>query len=691
MRGASRGALALAWCATLTMPALSAPLGTPIPSASVRDRVRWSRPADGPALNAVLGARLRESRDRRDSLAAWTTALKDTLLRPYALRRVAALRLAGGDSTGADGAWASLARDRSLWQWEALRSRSDLAQARGATARADSLLAAAGRDDWPDEDRAAWLARRVELRLALGDSATAMTFAGQMIVRYPSSSRTTGSLRILEALHAARGDSLSLDEEALAAEVDRLRGRGESAAARLRRSARGASGPIAAARYLRLARVLRELRRFSEARDAVSASMNANETTEGLVAGLLERARIHRDTGAESDALHAFSEARRLEPPAATEVSWERARFFEGRGQWKSARNDYAHVAADTGSRRPDASLRAGLMSLASGEPAEALAWFARGDSEAARFWHGVTLRRTRRASGDSLLSALAGMPGYTFYRSAARDTLGQRGWPGSGITPPLAPPEPGIRLASLLDQLGCHEDAAFVLDRLAARDPRLVRSSANAVDPTPGVWLAGAAAAYRDDRPRHAIRFAQRAATLVSQGPDSLAWAVSPWLYPPAYDSLFAAWPESAATGRLDRSLLQAVAWKESHFDPRARSRSDALGLLQLKRPAVTDVAGWFREKAPSDAALADPALNLRYGAEYLQRLLTRFDRDLPLALAAYNAGPTVAKRWTRLRALGGDALACEEIDYPETQDYVKTILAVRQAYRELRPTLAP
>ena len=96
------------------------------------------------------------------------------------------------------------------------------------------------------------------------------------------------------------------------------------------------------------------------------------------------------------------------------------------------------------------------------------------------------------------------------------------------------------------------------------------------------------------------------------------------------------------------------------------------------------------LRERVPSEAALADPALNLKYGARYLEWLLRRFDGNLPLALAAYNAGPTVAKRWTRLRAAGGDALACEEIDYPETQDYVKTILAVRQAYRELRPTLA-
>jgi soluble lytic murein transglycosylase len=133
-------------------------------------------------------------------------------------------------------------------------------------------------------------------------------------------------------------------------------------------------------------------------------------------------------------------------------------------------------------------------------------------------------------------------------------------------------------------------------------------------------------------------------------------------------------------------------VAWKESRFDPAARSRSDALGLFQLKRAAVIDVAGLLHEPVPPDSALLDPALNLRYGARYLGWLLGRFSGNLPLALAAYNAGPTTAKQWTRLRAIGGDALACEEIDRPETQDYVKTILAVRQAYLELRPrTVSP
>jgi soluble lytic murein transglycosylase len=152
-------------------------------------------------------------------------------------------------------------------------------------------------------------------------------------------------------------------------------------------------------------------------------------------------------------------------------------------------------------------------------------------------------------------------------------------------------------------------------------------------------------------------------------------------WLYPPAFDSLFSTYPESTAVDVPDRSLLRAVAWQESRFDVRARSRSAARGLLQLKREAAADVARWLHEKPPPDSALFDPALNLRYGSRYLGRMMQRFPGNLPLALAAYNAGPSVAARWGRLRRIGGDAMVCEEISRPETEDYVKSILSARQA----------
>jgi soluble lytic murein transglycosylase len=74
-----------------------------------------------------------------------------------------------------------------------------------------------------------------------------------------------------------------------------------------------------------------------------------------------------------------------------------------------------------------------------------------------------------------------------------------------------------------------------------------------------------------------------------------------------------------------------------------------------------------------------------VRYGAAYLAGLLRQFDGRVTPALAAYNAGVRAATRWDAAGHRWGEAMQCESIAYPETQDYVKGILAARAAYREM------
>ena len=687
-------ALALAACLGSGGAAIAQPMAAPGGDGHAA-RVMWNRPVrppPAPRRYAALAGRLRAASSAAESLAAWRTAARDSILRPYVLLRIARLEAALGDSARAEATWLALAAERSPWQWEALRARAEILKARGRAARADSLLEQAERGEWTDGERAEWLARRVELRATLGDSSGAATFAAQMIGRYPSDPRAPAALRTLESVRAARGDSLTANELVNASAVELTRGRKAEAVARLARAARRNPDP---ALQLRRARLLRELARFREAREATTAALKVSRFAEETLAVRIERARILRDQGDVPGALRAFTDAARRAPGGGPEARWERARLLEQQGEWSAARNEYARVAEIRRGSDEGSMFRAGLMSLAAGQTATARNWFARGSGEDSRFWCGVMRRKLKDPRGDSLLRALAEIPGYTFYRAAARETLALSGWGGTGPRTAPASREPGLAIAQGLDALGCGGDAAWVMDRWAGGDRRLT-ALARGAEPSAGDWLAASASAYRGGHPRQAIRFASRAATRAGSGrpgsaPEGGDWQISPWLYPPAYDSLFAAYPDSAGARPIERSLLRAVAWKESRFDPVARSRSDAIGLLQLKRPAVTDVSRWLREAPPSDSELADPAVNLRYGARYLERMVVRFDGDLPLALAAYNAGPTVARRWTRLRTMGGDALACEEIDYPETQDYVKTILAVRQAYRELRPAFAP
>ncbi|MGH7229681.1 MAG: lytic transglycosylase domain-containing protein [Nitrospiraceae bacterium] len=81
----------------------------------------------------------------------------------------------------------------------------------------------------------------------------------------------------------------------------------------------------------------------------------------------------------------------------------------------------------------------------------------------------------------------------------------------------------------------------------------------------------------------------------------------------------------------RLDPALLRAVVKAESDFDPRAVSRKGAAGLMQL----MPHTAAHHRVADPFD-----PIQNIRAGARQLRRLVNRYDGNLPLALAAYNAG---------------------------------------------------
>ena len=94
-----------------------------------------------------------------------------------------------------------------------------------------------------------------------------------------------------------------------------------------------------------------------------------------------------------------------------------------------------------------------------------------------------------------------------------------------------------------------------------------------------------------------------------------------------------------AAASDRhqLSPRLIEAVAWRESRFDPNAVSPRGARGVMQLM-PGAARLVG-------VDAG--DPAANIDGGAAYLARMMRRFDGDLTLALAAYNAGPGAVTRY--------------------------------------------
>jgi soluble lytic murein transglycosylase-like protein len=93
-----------------------------------------------------------------------------------------------------------------------------------------------------------------------------------------------------------------------------------------------------------------------------------------------------------------------------------------------------------------------------------------------------------------------------------------------------------------------------------------------------------------------------------------------------------------AAGLYKIEAALLHAVISVESGYDPKALSKRGASGLMQLMP---------LTAKRYGVANAFDPAENVRAGAQYLNDLLKVFDNDLPLALAAYNAGETAVLKY--------------------------------------------
>ncbi|MFW2403698.1 MAG: lytic transglycosylase domain-containing protein [Gammaproteobacteria bacterium] len=91
-----------------------------------------------------------------------------------------------------------------------------------------------------------------------------------------------------------------------------------------------------------------------------------------------------------------------------------------------------------------------------------------------------------------------------------------------------------------------------------------------------------------------------------------------------------------SANAHGLPETLLLAVARGESDFEATAKSKADAYGVMQILWPATANDLGIHRL-----SQLFDPCTNIDAGSRYLKQLLTRYEGNLHLALAAYNYGP--------------------------------------------------
>ena len=141
-----------------------------------------------------------------------------------------------------------------------------------------------------------------------------------------------------------------------------------------------------------------------------------------------------------------------------------------------------------------------------------------------------------------------------------------------------------------------------------------------------------------------------------------------------------FDVWIERAAVRfKVDPDLIRAVIAVESKGRADARSKAGARGLMQLMPPTGREMAERIGVGVIDDDQLFEPGLNILIGTAYLRAQLDGFDNDLPLALAAYNAGPGNARRWIRTDPDATTAEVIERHGFDETRAYVKKVMAYR------------
>ncbi|MGZ5847318.1 MAG: transglycosylase SLT domain-containing protein [Ramlibacter sp.] len=133
-----------------------------------------------------------------------------------------------------------------------------------------------------------------------------------------------------------------------------------------------------------------------------------------------------------------------------------------------------------------------------------------------------------------------------------------------------------------------------------------------------------------------------------------------------------------------LDPAYVYGLIRQESRFVMDARSSVGASGLMQVMPTTARWTARKLGIQGFTPDQLTDRQTNIMIGTGYLKLVLDSFDGSMPLAAAAYNAGPTRPRAWRNGPVLEA-AVWAENVPFPETRDYVKKVLANSTLYAAL------
>ncbi|HET9954617.1 MAG TPA: lytic transglycosylase domain-containing protein [Polyangiaceae bacterium] len=419
-----------------------------------------------------------------------------------------------------------------------------------------------------------------------------------------------------------------------------------------------------------------------------AAALNANHRPEWLFysARALERA---QDT-VRARALYARVQ-KFPNSSFADHAEYRTAQILYSESQFAAAAQAYDRYLANRGRRarfEKDARDERAIAWLASGKPGLAAREFrefsrtAREARERARYTEleGLALSRmgAAEAAKQRWLDVVHSYP-LSFAAATAAARLASQ---GAAVAPPEAPSSTGSEAATprlpvevaLLHRIGLDREAE---QALALLEPGLRRNFAARSDEALCALYGRLAPAARR------FRIGQGAAQTdeLNRLPSNDRRWLWECVYPRPYGSLI---QQVADEHSLEPDLLYAIMRQESSFRPDVTSPAQAVGLLQLM-PATAARLAQELGIPQADLDLKQPYLNVRLGARYVRKLLDAMSGNIPLAVAAYNAGPAAVARWLDGAGDLGLDVFVARIPYEETRTYVERVVSNLSRYRYL------
>lgn len=290
---------------------------------------------------------------------------------------------------------------------------------------------------------------------------------------------------------------------------------------------------------------------------------------------------------------------------------------------------------------------------------------------ERALYWYGRTLwaMKDEKGAAKAFASLIAEYP-HGFYALSYKREAKIKEDEFLSLSADLCdilPVPAGFDRTKALIALGLHEEAAIELAafrRKSADKPKT---------------LAGLARLYLEMGDYHGAYSLFRVDLTRNPDRNSLVeWGVA---YPLAYREEVAGF---AANYGVPETLIFAIIRAESSYFPKALSPAGAVGLMQVMPATAAAVSKRGSENFTQDQ-LTLPGINIRLGVKYLHDLLTLYDGNTVLAVAAYNAGTGSVYRWRKRFGNMPREQFIENIPFPETREYVKKVLATAEIYGKL------